>query len=363
MNLNLNELEPLEEWLKHKQLETRLFPNAKNDYFDRYWAIKKYLASDIYAWIGAGTSAEDKGIYTDHSIDHFNAVVRYAGHLLKLDCHSETPIHEQKLPISPYETFITLVSILLHDAGNIEGRRGHEKAPLRIFTNMGLALCPNKLEASPIATIARAHGGKVLDHQGEVTKDTIEHLNLKDDDSYGGIKFRPKLIAALVRFADEICEDHSRAARYLLNNDSLPKKSEVFHHYANSIKSVEVDLRDRSVKLTFQLDKENVLRTFGKDNGNGFDEVYLIDEINERLEKMFCELNYCKKYMYDLAHINRIKAVISIYDEDENGDYLLIDEKSFELKDLGYPQVNFSFKTQYPKWCGEKIKEKLKGMP
>ena len=224
MNLNLAELEPLEEWLKSNQSKVVFFPNKKNDYFDRYWAIKKHLAENIYPWIGSGTSAEDQGLYTDHSLDHFNAVVRYAGHLLGLDSHCQEPIAEQTIGITPYETFITLVSILLHDAGNINGRRGHEKAPLKIFKGMGNALCPDKFEAVPIALIARAHGGKVLTASGESSKDTIENLKLADRDTYGNIKFRPKLIAALVRFADEICEDRSRAARYLLKSGSLPEK-------------------------------------------------------------------------------------------------------------------------------------------
>lgn len=353
MNLNISELEPLEEWFKLKSKDTQSFPSAKNDYFERYWQIKSYLAKNIYPWIAAGTSAEDNGVYTDHSLAHFNAVIRYAGELLGLN--KDTLSEDKNIGVSPYEIFITLVSILLHDAGNINGRRGHEKHPLKIFIGMGDAICNDNFEAKPIALIARAHGGKVI-VSGEESKDTIESLNLKDKDSYGGISFRPKLIAALVRFSDEICEDRSRAARFLLNANALPTKSEVFHHYANSISSVVVDLKDRSIKLKFDLLKSALVRKFGKATSNGCAEVYLIDEINERLEKMFCELHYCKKYMYELAHIHRIKVEIEIHDEN----FEPIDSKIFELKDVGYPNTNYSFSLKHPDWCGEKICEQLK---
>ena len=73
----------------------------------------------IYPLIGAATSAEDQGIYTDHGPDHFDSVIRYAGKLLNLPVVIEG---NEKICISPYEVFILLVSILLHDAGNIYGR-------------------------------------------------------------------------------------------------------------------------------------------------------------------------------------------------------------------------------------------------
>lgn len=360
MNLNDNEMEPIERWLQKKASITSKFPSNRNDYFKRYWGIKSYLAEHVYPYIAAGTSAEDQGIYTDHSIDHFNTVIRYAGHLLGLKCESDQPLEQQEINLTPYEVFILLVSILLHDAGNIKGRQGHEKRPFKILMALGAGLSPDKFEASPIATIAEAHGGKVENPDGSKSKDTIEGLRLKEFDSYGGIQFRPKAIAALVRFADEICEDHTRAARFLIKEGGLPKKSEVFHEYANSIKSVVVDLRDKSVHIDFKLEKHHICSKFGKDDGGGgFTEQYLIDEINERLEKMFCELMYCQKYMYDLLRISRIKASVEIYEEC-NDHMVLYKSKRFELSDIGYPQTPFSIKTSHPEWTGSELDKELK---
>lgn len=358
MNLDINSLEPIESWFKEHQTETKAFPNGSNSYFNKYWRIKEYLAEHVYKHIGAGTSAEDGGIYTDHSIDHFNCVIRYAGKLLGIpdDYNSGD---EVKLGLSPYEVFIMLVSILLHDAGNIEGRRGHEKHPQKILEKELKTEIPDRFEAKPIADIAQAHGGKFKDSNGQISKDTFSLL--KSHDTYGGKSYRPKLIAAIVRFADEICEDRSRASKYHIDQNKLPKKSEVYHQYAASITSVDIDLRSKWVNVKFELTKSNVTQKFGKDVGlEKPKDCFLIDEINERLEKMYCELLYCKPHMIEVVHINQVRANVVIYNS-TNDEYLgdVFESHVFELKEEGYPTSSFSFKKMHPDWCGRVVKKRI----
>ncbi|MBL3619045.1 MAG: hypothetical protein JMN26_15105 [gamma proteobacterium endosymbiont of Lamellibrachia anaximandri] len=212
---------------------------------------------------------------------------------------------------------------------------------------MGRALCPDNFEALPIAKIAEVHGGKALDEKGDATKDTIRNSNLDEESSYRAIRFRPRMIAALVRFADEICEDRSRAARFLMERNALPRKSEIYHYYANSITSVDVDLGSKCINIKYELTMDEIVNKKGKDGG----EEYLIDEINSRLEKMFCELCYCKAFMYEVVAVNKIRAVVKIYDGDSE-----VRQEVFELAEDGYPSKMFSFEAVHPKWCGESVK-------
>lgn len=360
MNLDKNSLEPIEVWFEERQSDTKAFPNGANNYFDKYWRIKQYLADYIYKYIGAGTSAEDGGIYTDHSIDHFNCVIRYAGKLLGIpDDYSAG--NSALIELSPYEVFIMLVSILMHDAGNIEGRRGHEKHPQKILEKHFKTEIPDKFEAKPIADIAQAHGGKAKDASGNISKDTFSLL--RQDDSYSGKRYRPKLIAAIVRFADEICEDRSRASAYHIGENKLPEKSEVYHQYAASITSVDVDAQSKRINIKFELPKDVVTKTFGKDVGKDKPKrCFLIDEINERLEKMYCELLYCKQHIIEVMHINQIRATIVIYDVTSDGCLGdMLESKVFELKEVGYPSSGFSFKRSHPDWCGHALKKKITG--
>lgn len=350
------ELEPLELWFKEHSKSGVLLPNKSKSYFTKYIAIKDYLEDEVYKYIGAATSAEDQGIYTDHSKDHFNAVIRYAGRLLNLSHRSKMPIEKQDISLNPYEVYITLVSILLHDAGNINGRAGHEKRPLKILLNMGPTVCPDQFEARPIAAIARAHGGKVVNCQGEEDKDTIRNASLNDAEEYQGATYRPKLLAALVRFSDEICEDRKRAARFIMDNNTLPEKSEIYHKYANSISNVSVDIPSKTVNIKYEITKTDVLKKYGKNDG----EQYLIDEINERLEKMFSELLYCKSFMYEVVNVNRIRATVTIYDvQDDDLEMKTLKNETFELIEEGYPSQAFSFKRARPSWCGKDVKKEM----
>jgi len=353
------ELEPLELWFKEKCKNGNFLPSHSKAYFNQYLLIKSYLEKNVYPYIGAGTSAEDQGVYTDHSVDHFNSVIRYAGLLLGLDSTSETPIEDQKILLDPYEVYMVLTSILLHDAGNINGRRGHEKRPLKILLGLGNAVCSDRFEARPIAAIAKVHGGKVINSSGEEDKDTIRNASLNDIDYYRGVKYRPKLIAALVRFSDEICEDRSRSARFMLDSGSLPEKSEIYHKYADSISSVSVDIPSKTINIKFEITKSDVLIKFGKDDGK----QYLVDEINARLEKMFSELLYCKSFMYEVVNIVRIRAIVSIYDDHDDGsdefEMNMLKNETFELTEKGYPSKAYSFKKNRPDWIGEEVKKEV----
>ena len=349
-------LEPLEIWLKEKCKDGKAFPQKSTQYFNRYLKIKEYLETEVYPLIGAATSAEDQGIYTDHSKEHFSAVIRYAGLLLGLDHHEENHPANQDIKLRPYEVYVMLVSILLHDAGNVFGRDGHEKKAMTIFTDMGPIACPDKFEARPIASIASAHGGKFINAEGDEDKDTIRKL--KEFEEYAGQRYQPRLIAAIVRFADEICEDRSRAARFLLRRDALPEKSKIFHAYANAISSVSVDLRSKAITLKFDLDIGDIEATYEKEFKGDKKRQYLIDEINERLEKMYMELLYCRSFMVEVVNVDTIRATVSIFGEDEDS-YEPVEENAFILREEGYPSGGFSFSSRYPSWNGQQLKDTL----
>lgn len=339
MMVNQNELLPVERWLYDNQDKKDKFPNRSDQYFIRYINIKNWLQDQIYKHIGAATSAEDGGIYTDHGPEHFNAVINYAGKLLGLD-ESNSNIN-----IEPYEVYLLLASILLHDAGNVYGRKEHEKRPLEIINEMGALAVTDKFEGKTIADIAEVHGGKT--ENGD--KDTIGNKKWKDCRHYCGVNFRPNMIAALVRFADEICEDRNRAAKHLIDTESLPKSSEAFHQYAYAINCVVVDRLDKSIRLEFYIDKKNICKKFGKLN----EEVYLIDEVMSRLEKMNNERIYCSRYMYEIIQLRQIKASIFIVDEYYNE----LKTTEFKLEDKGYPSHANLLAKEYPEWVGEKLKE------
>ena len=153
------------------------------------------------------------------------------------------------------------------------------------------------------------------------------------------------MIAALVRFADEICEDYTRAAKHLIEEDKLPKQSQIFHHYAFAIKSVSVDKQDKSIQLDICIEKQYSCKKLGKLN----EEVYLTNEIMSRLEKMNNERIYCSRFMCDIIQLQSIKATIKVVDEN----YETLNNDKFELMDEGYPTHSVSLAKEHPEWVGE----------
>lgn len=292
----------LELLLLNKSRDHAQQPNLKTDLFQQYEACLSYLKTSIYPYVDAGLAAlsKENGIFTLHGPDHFDEVVKYAG--LLLDAGSAS------VDLNAYELFILLVAIRIHDAGNMFGRENHERRTYEILSQMGTGVFPDQFEIRQIASIAEAHGGVT----GSGSKDKIGEL--PPTASYGSANFRPRLLAAICRFADEICESRTRAAECLLRAGSLPPENEVFHKYATAIKAVVPEPGQHRVRIAYDFFVEDAMKKWGKGRSNGTVEtVYLIDEIFGRLEKMFRELEYCRRYMRGVCDIEHVNATIEIH--------------------------------------------------
>lgn len=347
---DLAKLLPLERCLKHLSENSRnTFPGSRDDYIDIYLRLKAFVKSEVAKWIGGTSSAIDGNLYTDHSIDHFNAVIRSAGMLLEV-CN-ENP-EDDELDLNGYEIFILLSAILLHDSGMIEGRDKHEQKTLKILNESGVMI--NKLESRPIAKIAAAHGGKRVQDDGSHSKDTIGVLD--EHGSFSGVKYRPKLIAALVRFADEICEDFTRSSSVLEAFDAVPTGSQIYHKYARSISSVDFDVKSKRIDLVFEILKSDATIKYGKDSSEN--NVYLVDEILERLKKMYLEMKYCSRFFNELIKIEAVRAKVSFFEAEDELDS--IHSESIEFVEKGYPSLNQLIDSEFPEFSGKLIAQKFK---
>lgn len=316
-------------------------PNQQ-DYVAKYKSMKDWLHENCYRFIGAATSAEDGSFFTDHGPEHFDEVLKYAGQLLGINEKS------QKCELKTYEVFLLLAGVLVHDAGNVRGRLNHESQAMAILKEMGTSIFNWPFERKIIAEIAASHGGKVKD-----SKDTINTRIKNRSTDFLSITFRPMLIAAIVRFADEICENSGRTSNYLINNQAIPKPSEVFHKYAASITGCTVDLESRRVNVNYSVSSPDISIRFGK----GDKEVFLVDEIFERIEKMYQELMYCSRFFDGVIKVDSIRAKITVYD---NEDY---EEEITNLtiaSNEGYPSSMLDLKTRYPDWVEGRLAESLK---
>lgn len=323
------------------------FPRLELDYVAQYKGLVNHLRANIYKDIDTGLAANSAvpGFYTAHNSEHFDEVVRYAGYLLGVKTG------EEDVGLTPYELYVLLIAIRIHDVGNIYGREDHEKKCFTILRNCGSASGDDNSEKKKIALIAQAHGGKTASG----SKDTIQELPEKEP--IGNDSIRSRLLASIVRFADEICESRCRAANYLLHFGNIPKHSEVFHHYAASISANNVSFAERRIILRYSIEDKNAINPWGCATEGNKQEAFLVDEILERLEKMDRERRYCNRFSRDLYTIDSIRASIEVVDEQHD---VVLSIPIPELCDFGYPDDStYNLKDILKDYCGPEISKKL----
>jgi len=266
--------------------------------------------------VNAMAMLHDGGYLTDHGPDHVKTVIRRASQLAE----------QQSCDLSPYEVYILLVGIHIHDVGIIfDGREQHEIKQETVMEKLGMLMGEDTGEKFAIHKIAAAHGGSI---NGD--KDTIGKLS--DREALLGQEIRPRILAALLRFADELADERARAARFPLALGHLPRSSEVYHKYAQALQSVIAQVPGNSVTLGFEMTVEDACRTFGK----GDSAVYLLNEIFERTMKMHRERMYCMRFLRPLISIDKISVTICVYGPHFSSQREKI---TYRLEESGYPDA------------------------
>lgn len=233
---------------------------------------------------------------------------------------------------SSYETFLLLCSISVHDVGNLFGRANHEKR----ISSMIDAACANVIddavERRLIARIAGVHGGRI-----NGSKDTISFL--KGFDTINNFEVREKMLAAIVRFADELADDATRANHIALDAKILGPASEIYHVYSSKLHTVKLQQNPVTnaweVVLRFEIDEETAKKQYNK----GSKLTYLLDEIYERTMKMESERRYCMRFLRPYCSIETIDVEITV-DHDDN----VFDQDTirYQLNETGYPEHLFT---------------------
>ena len=268
--------------------------------------------------------SEDKVIFLNkHGKDHTNKVCEKAFEIIKCFTHNKP---------SYYEVYFLLCAISVHDVGNFYGRENHEK---RIY-NMLNSDCSNILvdavERRIISRIAGAHGGYINNN-----KDTISFL--KRTDMINNMEVREQLLAAVLRFADELADDSSRAIDPALKSGILGKASEIFHVYSSKLHTVI--LRQNpvtaawNVVLRYEFDEDTAKEQFSKGNTK----KYLLDEIYDRTIKMDQERRYCMRFFGTYCSIESIDVEITIVNK---GNAFKTKTISYILQEKGYPDHPYS---------------------
>ena len=289
-------------------IDGRDFPKSDFNYTETFYFIEKHLNNKYHPCVNLGAALSGDGLLTDHGVAHVQDVIRHSGDII-------TDVNQ----LTGYEIYILLLSIHFHDVGNITGRKEHENKIWDIMNELNDALPLSIPEKQFICDIATAHGGYF-----ENDKDTIKHINA--DEIYAGVKIRPKILAAILRFADEISDDFTRSDATV----KIPKANEIYHAYSKVLDPISV--AGDTIQFHYRIPISMTKKKMGKNNG----EEFLYDEILGRLAKCMRELEYCKKYSNGLIKPNSISVAIDFL-EDKTFRIKQGAGDNFKLSLQGYP--------------------------
>ena len=263
--------------------------------------------------------SEDYLIFlNDHGPSHVEKVIEKANQILTKNTMGPE--------LSEAECFILLCAIQIHDIGSIYGRNNHEKKTGEMLAEKSTNIITDKPELRVIENVAMVHGGKI-----KGSKDTISKL--PESETICDQEIRPRLLAAILRFADELADDLSRANTVALEMDLIGDSSKIFHVYSKALHTVKLSPIENGlnheVQLVYELQVDDLREKYKYNKV----EKYLLDEIYDRTLKMERERRYCSKFLYSFIRIGKINVRINIYGEDS----LPVDNISYTLEDVSYP--------------------------
>jgi hypothetical protein len=270
--------------------DASFFPHGLN-YVHRY----NYASQEINAWINRfvvrGAIITDGGYLNDHGPDHIKKVILRVSQLLG----------SPTITLSEYETYLLLMAIHIHDCGNILGRTGHEINAVIVINKLGVNAGQDRIEWDTIFEIAEAHGGE--------PKDKIRELV---DEKILDFQVRKRILAALLKFGDELADDRTRASKFQLGEGLLPKEAEVYHKFSYCLHSVDIDIHARQIKLSFDVEENDLVRTYLKEGKGTAEQIHLVSEIYSRTFKTHLERIYCMRFLRGKVDIEKIRVHIQI---------------------------------------------------
>lgn len=301
-----------------KLLEDRLSSDLGNTdgetRYNDYIFARKCLLTNVYDRISA---AEPN--LTDHGPKHIKNVLNNIYYLLG----------DNVCEISSVELYILCKAVLFHDVGNLYDRKDHNKKISKIYEE---CCAGNKSslwygEKQAVILICEAHCGESV----EGDKDTIGYLS--EYVMLGCYQIRIKILASVLRFADELAEGPQRTSYYMVKNYMYDASSFVFHKYALVV-DVSIDRPHDRIGLRYDI------RISGDNEISDGDVVKLselsdfLSFIYQRIEKMNQERQYAKHYCIYLSQYKSLVASLNFW---YNGQVLVLNLGDISMSDLVVP--------------------------
>jgi hypothetical protein len=215
-------------------------------FYARYVVLKDSLFNNEYEqWAAKFPHGNN------HGPSHIQRVLEKLDGLLGATCLEEKTI-------TAYELFLAMMAILYHDVGMLKGRKGHADASAKFLMeeNDRFIIEPRDREYIRAAVISHS-SSKNIDEECTAFSET--EFNAFED------SVRPRMVAALVRFADELDEDYRRASLAVMDKMGVEKDSRFFWEFCQRIPAVRPDRKQLEICIEVKFASEDAGRIVSLD--------------------------------------------------------------------------------------------------
>jgi hypothetical protein len=251
--------------------------------FTRYSLLKDRLITDEYNFWAMGFPGGN-----DHGPGHIIRVFEKLDNIL-----SETII--DKRIIGVYELFLTMMSVLYHDIGMLQGRSNHAVKSSGLISEL----------IDGIEFYKEDNNSYLFDiHDRDIIRAVIECHSSKSDieavcqgfaqeETIAGYRVRPRIISALVRLADELDEDYRRAPVRLMERMAIPEQSQFYWLFCQRISGIQPNPQSHLITIYVKFEQNDIGRVVFVD---GKDRLFLV-AFAEKLEKINHERYEMNKFL------------------------------------------------------------------
>lgn len=254
--------------------------------FDKYSVLKHRLLTINYGFWGQSFKGGN-----DHGPQHIVRVLEHLDSLL-----GPSPVSARTL--NAYELYLAMMAVLYHDLGNLRARKGHADISKLFLEEERNDYVFDAHDRAIIAAAVVSHGSSK--DIGQETKAFVEKERV------GSYSVRPRVIAALVRLADELDEDYRRADPDVARQLDIPESSKFYWEFCQRISGVEAHHSDRHITYHVQFAERDVGRL------SLIDDAYrpFVAAFAEKLAKTNGERVKVNQYLPDALRYFQIDVVL-----------------------------------------------------
>lgn len=281
-----------------------------NAYFNKYCEMKQYLIKDEYPYI-----RDANPWFNDHGYGHAQAIIKTIDTMISKYLIANNELRNEsreasntKLYFSDEDIYVLLSACIWHDVAMIYMREGHGDLLVKYGPIIN-SYVHNKELTECILEVACSHSSKEKFHNCPLIYRTT-------GDS--PVVVQVKLLASILRFADEICEDKSRAT----TNQKVIERitdtaNEIYWRHSLSIIYSQYCFEDRKVCIDYEVDIEYAYKKYKMSEANPDNTKTLVEFIINRIRKVNEERILCSPFFSTYCPVDSIDINIKFYEYEQ----------------------------------------------